>query len=236
MRRRQEWLHFWDLVFGFVFCSLKVWYDFWSLWQVMGPIGLSRRPQDCQLDVEFVADVWCVSTSMDFRQLSSETNFLPQAAPWRCIHKLTHADFQASRRGTGTVSTCYRKKRCMIFGPWHDDARRETRVSKSWSEEWPFMLEIHLGGPSICRRVGGHIHWEIPFLAPSMWQICWGVWISSLKSDFDGSNSCGWNLEILGRPLIVSLGEAKNGFISWDQILRSKKGAKVFVILEFAGK
>ena len=38
-----------------------------------------------------------------FRQLSSETNPLPQAAPWRCIHELTHAAFQASRRCNGTA-------------------------------------------------------------------------------------------------------------------------------------
>ena len=39
----------------------------------------------------------------DSGKLSSETNPLPQAAPWRCIHELTHAAFQASRRCNGTA-------------------------------------------------------------------------------------------------------------------------------------
>ena len=53
--------------------------------------------------------------------------------------------------------------------------------------------DIHLGCASICRRVGGHIHWEIFFLAPR--HFFW-VWTKFWEA-----------------ASIVSLGEAKNGFI-----------------------
>ena len=87
---------------GFIF-GVKLWLRVWS--------------QNLSF-LEFVADYFrlaCVGSGRvgcpcstvvlqaSFRQLSSEINPFPQAALWWCIHELTHAAFQASRRCNGTV-------------------------------------------------------------------------------------------------------------------------------------
>ena len=65
--------------------------------------------------------------------------------------------------------------------------------------------DIHLGCASICRRVGGHIHWEIFF---------WRRGISFGFGQFVSlSTEAIFSFKFWEAASIVSLGEAKNGFI-----------------------
>ena len=79
--------------------------------------------------------------------------------------------------------------------------------------------DIHLGCASICRRVGGHIHWEIFF---------WRRGISFRFGQFVSlSTEAIFSFNFWEAASIVSLGEAKNGFIFeikfwlrvWSQLL-----------------
>ena len=85
---------------------------------------------------------------------------------------------------------------------WHDDAWRESRASLV--EEWKLYADIHLGCASICRRVGGHIHWEIFFLA---------AFLFGLDSLCLFRREAIFSFNFWEAASIVSLGEAKNGFI-----------------------
>ena len=60
---------------------------------------------------------------------------------------------------------------------------RMKRVSCFAGWRMELYADIHLGCASICRRVGGHIHWEIFFLAPRHFFSVWTVCVS-----FDGSH------------------------------------------------
>ena len=86
---------------------------------------------------------------------------------------------------------------------WHDDAWRESRASLV--EEWNFMLDIRLGCESICKRVVGHIHWEFFFWRRNI-SFRFGQFVSLLTEAIFSFNF--WET-----ASIVSLGEAKNGFI-----------------------
>ena len=91
---------------GFIF-GVKLWLRvlepkpvFFGVCGRLFPLGLCWKRQDasrvgCPCST-VVLQAW-------FRQLSSEINPLPQAALWWCIHELTHAAFQASRRCNGTA-------------------------------------------------------------------------------------------------------------------------------------
>ena len=83
---------------------------------------------------------------------------------------------------------------------------RTKRVSCFAGWRMELYADIHLGCASICRRVGGHIHWEIFFLAPRHFFWVWTVCVS-----FDGSHF--FSFKFWEAASIVSLGEAKNGFI-----------------------
>ena len=89
----------------------------------------------------------------------------------------------------------------MILAWW-----RTKRVSCFAGWRMELYADIHLGCASICRRVGGHIHWEIFFLAPRHFFWVWTVCVS-----FDGSHF--FSFKFWEAASIVSLGEAKNGFI-----------------------
>ena len=67
------------------------------------------------------------------------------------------------------------------------------------------MLDIRLGCASICKRVGGHIHWEILFWRRGI-SFRFGQFVSLLTEAIFSFNF--WET-----ASIVSLGEAKNGFI-----------------------
>ena len=86
---------------------------------------------------------------------------------------------------------------------WHDDVWRESRASLV--EEWNFMLDIRLGCASICKRVVGHIHWECFFWRRNI-SFRFGQFVSLLTEAIFSFNF--WET-----ASIVSLGEAKNGFI-----------------------
>ena len=104
---------------------------------------------------------------------------------------------------TSSVSTWYRKNGVwsLILAWW-----RTKRVSCFAGWRMELYADIHLGCASICRRVGGHIHWEIFFLAPRHFFWVWTVCVS-----FDGSHF--FSFKFWEAASIVSLGEAKNGFI-----------------------
>ena len=75
------------------------------------------------------------------------------------------------------------------------------------------MLDIRLGCASICKRVVGHIHWEFFFWRRNI-SFRFGQFVSLLTEAIFSFNF--WET-----ASIVSLGEAKNGFIFWDQFLAS---------------
>ena len=104
---------------------------------------------------------------------------------------------------TSSVSTWYRKNGVwsLILAWW-----RTKRVSCFAGWRMELYADIHLGCASICRRVGRHIHWEIFFLAPRHFFWVWTVCVS-----FDGSHF--FSFKFWEAASIVSLGEAKNGFI-----------------------
>ena len=81
---------------------------------------------------------------------------------------------------TSSVPTWYRKKRRMIFDSMAWWCMKRVTCFAGWRME--LMLDIHLGCASICKRVGGHIHWDIFFLAPRHFCSLWIVCVS-----FDGS-------------------------------------------------
>ena len=104
---------------------------------------------------------------------------------------------------TSSVPTWHRKNRCMIFYFWHDDAWRELRASLF--EEWNFMLDTRLGYASICKRVAGHTHWDFFFWRRGI-SFRFGPFVFLLTEAIFSFN--------FGKAAsIVSLGEAKNGFI-----------------------
>ena len=104
---------------------------------------------------------------------------------------------------TSSVSTWYRKNGVwsLILAWW-----RTKRVSCFAGWRMELYADIHLGCASICRRVGRHIHWEIFFLAPRHFFWVWTVCVS-----FDGSHF--FSFKFWEAASIVSLGEAKKGFI-----------------------
>ena len=67
------------------------------------------------------------------------------------------------------------------------------------------MLDIRLGCASICKRVVGHIHWEF-FFGAATFPFRFGQFCVSLTEAIFSFNF--WET-----ASIVSLGEAKNGFI-----------------------
>ena len=93
------------------------------------------------------------------------------------------------------------------------------RVSCFAGWRMELYADIHLGCASICRRVGGHIHWEIFF---------WRHGISFRFGQFVSlSTEAIFSFNFWEAASIVSLGEAKNGFIFeikfwlrvWSQLL-----------------
>ena len=66
--------------------------------------------------------------------------------------------------------------------------------------------DIHLGCASICRRVGRHIHWEIFFFGAAAFLLGLDSLCLFRRKPFFSFNF--WEA-----ASIVSLGEAKNGFI-----------------------
>ena len=82
---------------------------------------------------------------------------------------------------------------------------RMKRVTCFAVEEWNFMLDIGLGCASICKRVVGHIHWEF-FFGRRKISFRFGQFVSLLTEAIFSFNF--WET-----ASIVSLGEAKNGFI-----------------------
>ena len=103
---------------------------------------------------------------------------------------------------TSSVPTWYRKNGVwsLIMAWW-----RMKRVSRFAGWRMELYADIHLGCSSICRRVGGHIHWEIFFLAPRHF-FGFGQFVSL-------STEAIFSFNFWEGPSIVSLGEAKNGFI-----------------------
>ena len=82
---------------------------------------------------------------------------------------------------------------------------RMKRVSCFAGGRMELYADIHLGCASICRRVGGHIHWEIFF---------WRRGISFRFGQFVSlSTEAIFSFNFWEAASIVSLGEAKNGFI-----------------------
>ena len=81
------------------------------------------------------------------------------------------------------------------------------------------MLDIRLGCASICKRVVGHIHWEFFFGAAtflSFWTVC---------VSFDRGH---FSFNFWETASIVSLGEAKNGFI-FGTNFGFEFGAKIYL-------
>ena len=67
------------------------------------------------------------------------------------------------------------------------------------------MLDTRLGYASICKRVAGHTYWEIFFLAPRHFFSFWTFVFPLTEAIF--------SFNFWKAASIVSLGEAKNGFI-----------------------
>ena len=80
------------------------------------------------------------------------------------------------------------------------------------------MLDIRLGCASICKRVVGHIHWEF-FLAPQHFFSFWTVCVSLTEAIF--------SFNFWETASIVSLSEAKNGFIFGINFWLHEFGAKI---------
>ena len=97
------------------------------------------------------------------------------------------------------------KKRCMIFDSGIMTPE-ESHVLRWLKNGTLCQTDIRLGCASICKRVVGHIHWDF-FLAPQHF-FRFGQFVSLLTEAIFSFNF--WET-----ASIVSLGEAKNGFIFW---------------------
>ena len=86
------------------------------------------------------------------------------------------------------------------------------------------MLDTRLGYSSICKRGAGHTHWETYFWRRGI-SFRFGPFVFLLTEATFSFNF--WKA-----ASIVSLGEAKNGFIFWDQTLASSLEPKP-AFLEF---
>ena len=163
---------------------------FWSLWQIISAwlvleaAGCEQSGCPCST---VVLQAW-------FRQLSSEINPLPQAALWWCIHELTHAAFQASRRCNGKCQHDIEKTGVwsLLLAWWR--MKRVTCFAVWRMELYDSMLDVRLGYASICKRVAGHTHWRSFFGAAAFLvvldRLCFFWWKPFLAS-------------ISGRPLLL---------------------------------
>ena len=151
---------------------------FWSLWQVI-PDWLVLEATGCeQRELSLLC---CGSTST-----------IPAAKLWNNpypCHRLLHDGVSMnwhmlpSRLQDDATEQCQHDIEkngvwSLIMAWW-----RMKRVSRFAGWRMELYADIHLGCASICRRVGGHIHWEIFLLVPRHFFWVWTVCVS-----FDGSH------------------------------------------------
>ena len=131
---------------------------FWSLWQVI-PDWLVLEATGCE---QRELSLLCCGSTSTIPAAKLWNKFLATGLLHDGVSMNWHiAAFQASRRCNGTVPTWYRKKRCMIFD--YGMMTHEESLTRFAGWRMELYADIHLGCSSICRRVGGHIHWEIFF-------------------------------------------------------------------------
>ena len=125
---------------------------------------------------------------------------------------------------TSSVPTWYRKNGVwsLIMAWW----RHEESLALRWLKNGTLCWHITSVASSICRRVGGHIHWENLFFWRRGISFGFGQFVSL-------STEAIFSFNFWEAPSIVSLGRSQKWLHFWDQILASSLEPKSVFFLEF---